>query len=150
MSANLIGSPAILGSYVASQEASRRKRGPVALRLQLWLDLLLSRQRLSVYIWLCQFWDLPKLEIVQVPLGNGCSWSVGVSLLQNAWPAGSGQKRLFRTRLLPLGDNPHSVWHKRSGQQYRSSQVEDFSAIRSGYKQHANQKQGAPPSRDYV
>ena len=36
------GSPAILGSFVAQQNASRRKRGPVALRLQLWLDLPFS------------------------------------------------------------------------------------------------------------
>ena len=49
------GSPAILGSFVASREASRRKRGPVALRHWLSLDLPLSHDVVSPDQKNCQF-----------------------------------------------------------------------------------------------
>ena len=57
---SVFGNPAVLGSFVASQLASRRKRGPVALRLWLSPDLPLSLYRFSAFLGLRQFWDLLK------------------------------------------------------------------------------------------
>ena len=65
------GSPAVLGSFVASPAAAWRKRGPVALRHQLWLILPLSRRRFCFIGRRCQFWDVLKTGVsLSFDVGN--------------------------------------------------------------------------------
>jgi hypothetical protein len=56
--------------------ASRRKRGPVALRHQLWLVLPLFRNAFSASAKRRQFWEVPKLEAAQARRGRVGSVSV--------------------------------------------------------------------------
>jgi len=46
----------------------------VALRLQLWLDLPLSIEEIYQLSKTCQFWDVLKLEVVQVSLDDRPDW----------------------------------------------------------------------------
>ena len=73
-------SPEILGSFVASQEASRRRRGPVASCRQLSLDLSLPQHLSCANRGPCQFWKLRK----DVCFRGGCGRQIA---LQTFGPA---------------------------------------------------------------